>query len=212
MPKTYLQSLLGAQEQILLIARQHWFTLASAILLEIVLILIGIAAVVVGLVFSPAIPFLLIPLLIVGALFIIVPLFTMIRDILIWWNKQYVVTSRRVMQVSGIINKNVIDSSLEKVNDIKMEQSIFGRLFNYGDLEILTASELGVNLFRRLDDPINFKTAMLNAKARLEKVDEDESPKEDIPAMIAHLDQLRQKGILTEEEFQKKKMELLAKM
>lgn len=212
MPKTYLQSLLGAQEQILLIARQHWFTLVSAVLLEIVLILIGIAAVVVGLVFSPAIPFLLIPLLIIGALFIIVPLFTMIRDLLIWWNKQYVVTSRRVMQISGIINKNVIDSSLEKVNDIKMEQSIFGRLFNYGDLEILTASELGVNLFRRLDDPINFKTAMLNAKARLERIDEDESSKEDIPAMIANLDQLRQKGVLTEEEFQKKKAELLAKM
>jgi uncharacterized membrane protein YdbT with pleckstrin-like domain len=212
MPKNYLISLLGEGEQILLVARQHWFTLVSAILLEIVLILIGIAAVAVGLVFSPAIPFLLIPLLIVGALFIIVPLFTMVRDLLIWWNKQYVVTNRRVMQLSGIINKNVIDSSLEKVNDIKMEQSVFGRLFGYGDIEILTASELGVNLFRRIGDPIRFKTALLNAKAKLERGEEEEFRPEDIPAMIANLDQLRQKGILTEEEFQKKKAELLAKM
>jgi uncharacterized membrane protein YdbT with pleckstrin-like domain len=212
MPKNYLISLLGEGEQILLVARQHWFTLISAILLEIVLILIGIAAVAVGLVFSPAIPFLLIPLLIVGALFIIVPLFTMVRDLLIWWNKQYVVTNRRVMQLSGIINKNVIDSSLEKVNDIKMEQSVFGRLFGYGDIEILTASELGVNLFRRIGDPIRFKTALLNAKAKLERGEEEEFRPEDIPAMIANLDQLRQKGILTEEEFQKKKAELLAKM
>ncbi len=212
MPKTYLTSLLGEKEQILLIARQHWFTLVAAIVLEIVLILIGIAAVVVGLTFSAAIPLLLIPLLIVGILFIIAPLVTMVRDILIWWNNQYVVTNRRVMQLSGIINKNVIDSSLEKVNDIKMAQSIFGRLFGYGDVEILTASELGVNLFRRIGDPIRFKTALLNAKARLEKGEEDEFHSEDIPGMIANLDQLRQKGILTEEEFQQKKRELLAKM
>ena len=37
-----------------------------------------------------------------------------------------------------------------KVNDVKMEQSFLGRLLGYGDIEILTASELGVNLFRRI--------------------------------------------------------------
>ncbi len=52
------------------------------------------------------------------------------------------------MQISGIFNKSVIDSSLEKVNDIKMDQSALGRMFGYGDIEILTASELGVNLFK----------------------------------------------------------------
>ena len=117
------------------------------------------------------------------------------------------------MQISGIINKNVIDSSLEKVNDVKMEQSIFGRLFDYGDIQILTASELGVNLFRRIDDPIHFKTAMLNAKAALESVQAvvvDSGPK--IPALIAQLAELRRQNVITEEEFQAKKAALLAKL
>jgi hypothetical protein len=35
---------------------------------------------------------------------------------------------------------------------------------------------------------------------------------EDIPSLIAKLDGLRKLGIVTEEEFQKKKKELLAKM
>jgi uncharacterized membrane protein YdbT with pleckstrin-like domain len=143
----------------------------------------------------------------------LIPIITGTRDILVWANHQFIITNRRVMQITGIINKNVIDSSLEKVNDVKMEQSIFGRLFDYGDIQILTASELGVNLFRRIDDPIHFKTAMLNAKATLESnqaVVMDSSPK--IPALIAQLAELRRQNVITEEEFQAKKAALLAKL
>jgi hypothetical protein len=96
-----------------------------------------------------------------------------------------------------------------------MEQSALGRLFGYGDIEILTASELGVNIFRRINEPIRFKTAMLNAKEYIERqafANVDESKPENIPALIEHLDQLRQRGILTAEEFQQKKAELLAKL
>jgi hypothetical protein len=129
-----------------------------------------------------------------------------------------------VIQISGIINKNVIDSSLEKVNDVKMVQSFWGRLYGYGNVEILTASELGVNLFRKIGNPIRFKTTMLNAKSHLEmeqagafleKVNDAELPEVDsneIPALIERLGDLHEKGILTEDEFQKKKSELLAKL
>jgi hypothetical protein len=226
MAKTYLQSLLAENEQIVLAARQHWFTLASAIFLEIVVILAVI-------ILTALISIMLVPppistiVILVGGLVLLFPLATMIRDILDWTNRQYIVTNRRVMQISGVINKNVIDSSLEKVNDVKMEQSALGRLFGYGDIEILTASELGVNLFRRIDNPVHFKTGMLNAKARLERLDDEglhreglhgeglqpiTPEREDIPALIENLAQLRQRGILTEEEFQRKKAELLSKI
>jgi uncharacterized membrane protein YdbT with pleckstrin-like domain len=118
------------------------------------------------------------------------------------------------MQIAGIFNKNVTDSSLEKVNDVKMEQSFWGRIFEFGDIEILTASELGANMFRTIGDPIHFKTAMLNAKEELEQYharpgDQDD---EDIPTLISRLDDLRKKGVITDIEFQQKKAELLAKM
>jgi predicted Zn-dependent peptidase len=108
----------------------------------------------------------------------------------------------------------VVDSSLEKVNDVKMTQSFFGRLFDYGDVEILTASEIGVNLFKRIGDPIKFKTAMLNAKEKLgyEGTGAHAKRAESIPEQIAELDQLRKQGIVTDAEFQAKKKELLAKM
>lgn len=212
MAKNYLESLLGEHEKIVLVSRQHWFTLARAIFVEVVLILIIFTATI-----AAAISFSPFAVLIsaIGFVLLLIPIATMTLDILNWSNRQFIITNRRVIQISGIFNKNVIDSNLEKVNDVKMEQSAIGRLFGYGDIEILTASELGVNLFKRIDEPIHFKTAMLNAKERIDReefADEAEPRAGTIPEMISQLDELRQKGILTDEEFQLKKSELLSKL
>lgn len=208
MTDRYLSSLLGRNEKILLVTRQHWFLMVSAILLEIVLTVAILAGIII------AIP-LIGPLAALGALLLIPVVGRGIYDYLTWRNVQYVVTNRRVIHLQGVINKNVIDSSLEKVNDVKMEQSFFGRLFDYGDLEILTASEMGINRFRRIGDPIRFKTAMLDAKEQMGH-DEDRpvsSPgRADIPQLIAELDQLRKQGALSETEFEAKKRDLLGQL
>src|SRR3990172_559396 len=159
MAKDYIQSMLGENERIVLSTRQHWFVLFSAILAEITVTLLLVAAVSVATAFFP--------IAAIGFVLLFLPLISMLRDILIWTNHEYLVTNRRVIQISGIFNKNVVDSSLEKVNDVKMTQSFFGRMFDYGDVEILTASEIGVNLFKRIGDPVKFKTAMLNAKEKM---------------------------------------------
>ncbi|MBK8422160.1 PH domain-containing protein [Candidatus Villigracilis saccharophilus] len=206
MAKTYIENMLGENERIILVTRQHGFVLFSSIIAEIVVTLIVIAAFIVMTLSNPLAAF--------GFLLALIPLGIMTWDIFTWNNHQYVVTNRRVIQISGIFNKAVIDSSLEKVTDIKMTQSFFGRLFDYGDVEILTASEIGVNLFKRIGNPIKFKTAMLNAKEKLgyEGTGAHAQRSVSIPALIDALEELRKKGILTEEEFKAKKKELLAKM
>ena len=211
MADKYIQSLMGEAEKMLLVTRQHWFVLFRAIVAETLIILILIAAsIVVSVAYPPALP--LAPL--VALLLSLFPVVGMGRDILIWYNRRYIVTNRRVIQISGVINKNVVDSSLEKVNDVKMSQSFFGRIFDYGNVEILTASELGVNQFQRISDPVHFKIAMLNAKEKLgfEENAHIAKPADDVPTLIAKLDELRKQGIVSEEEFQTKKAELLAKM
>jgi uncharacterized membrane protein YdbT with pleckstrin-like domain len=204
----YLKSLLADSEHIILVTHRHWFVLLEQILVEIVLSLITIVLVTILLLIGQQGPWVA-----MGYLVIIIPLVSLLRDVLIWSNHKYVVTNLRVVQVMGIFNKNVIDSSLEKVNDVKMNQSFFGRMFNFGDLEILTASEIGVNRFTRIGDPVRFKTAMLNAKTLLdERVVVAASPTQstDIPALLARLGELHEKGILTDAEFQEKKAKLLA--
>jgi uncharacterized membrane protein YdbT with pleckstrin-like domain len=206
MAKTYIQGLLGQNERILLATRQHWFVLFSNIVLEIILTLVLIVGVI-------ALTTVL-PLAALGFVLVLVPLGGMLRDILVWSNREYIVTNRRVIQISGVFSKDVVDSSLEKVNDVKMSQSFLGRTFDYGDIEILTASETGDNLFKRIGNPIKFKTAMLNAKEKMgyEGTGTQAQRADDIPAQIAKLDELRKQGIVTEAEFQTKKKELLAKM
>jgi uncharacterized membrane protein YdbT with pleckstrin-like domain len=210
MSDNYLKSLLGQNEQVLFVTHQHWLVLAGEILSEIIL---SVALVVlVSLIWALWVPNILVAL---GYLLLIFPLISLLRDVLIWSKRKYVVTSRRVMQLSGVFSKNVTDSSLDKVNDVKMSQSFLGRMFGYGDIEILTASELGVNMFKHIGQPIQYKSAMINAKEKLERAPAQAAPARPAPSLadlLAQLDLLRQHGVLTEAEFQSKKAELLQKM
>lgn len=158
------------------------------------------------------------------------PGFRLFWDFLVWNNRRYIITTHRVVQVEGIVNKNVLDSSLEKVNDIRMTQSVFGRLLGYGNVEILTASEMGENLIQRVARPVVFKTTILDQKENLGALDRferraatavagTESPatappaeEPSVPDLIAELAELRDKGIISPEEFEAKKAELLARM
>jgi hypothetical protein len=252
---SYLRSLLGEGEELVFVTRRHWFVLAAEIISEVVLSLALIVLITLTAVLFP----LSMPWIFLGLPLLILPLISLSRDAAVWANRKFVVTNRRVIQLEGVFSKDITDSSLEKVNDVKMEQSFLGRLLDYGDIEILTASELGANKFTRIASPIRFKTAMLNAKNRLEErlagvpapravpaapppppaaahraglLEHVQSQRDepaptqpnppasvpaapaagDIPALIRQLDELRQRGVLTEAEFQNKKAQLLSRL
>ena len=203
MTNGYLNNLLAENEEVLLVTRQHWIVLFAEILPETILTIALV--ILISLIWLMWLPNPLVPF---AYLLLLLPLFSLLRDVLVWSNRQYIVTNRRVIQIAGVINKDVTDSSLEKVNDVKLEQSFWGRLLNFGNIEILTASELGVNRFSHLGRPVNFKKAMLNAKEQLEQ-----GPAQgELVDVIAQLDSLRKRGVLSEEEFQRKKTDLLAKL
>jgi len=218
MSNYYLKKLLGENEQVLFATHQHWLVLLGEIISECLLMVAVIVGV--SLIWALWVPN---PLMALGYLLLILPLVSLLRDILIWSNRKYVVTNRRVIQLSGIFSKHVTDSSLEKVNDVKMSQTFLGRVFNYGDIEIMTASELGVNKLTHIGRPIQYKTTMINAKEKLERIQMEVAPVRPVPIapstpavpsqadLLSQLDVLRQHNVLTEEEFQRKKAELLNK-
>ncbi|MGD8487983.1 MAG: PH domain-containing protein [Anaerolineae bacterium] len=163
------------------------------------------------------------------------PLAELVRIFLDWYNERYIITNRRVMEVKGTINKSISDSALEKVNDVKLDQSIVGRVLGFGTVQIITGSDIGLNSFVRISNPVRFKREMLNAKERLHEPDSSQpedkadvdreqaraaavldsasgADRDDIPDLLVELDELRKKGIISEEEFQAKKAELLARL
>ena len=213
----YLQSLLSKDERILHITRRHWLVLLAEITSELVLSVALIVLITILLLVPFFAPLGLVVAL--GYLLLLLPLISLSRDTLDWYNRKYVITDRRVIFLEGVFNKDVTDSSLEKVNDVKLEQSAWGRILDFGDVDILTASDLRVNKFKTISRPIQFKQAMLNAKHALDSGGGRPSARPaasngatDVPALIAQLDALRQSGVLTEEEFQQKKKQLLAKL
>ncbi len=163
-------------------------------------------------------------------------------------NQEYVISNRRVMETSGVVNKRAVDSSLEKINDAVLTQSIFGRALGFGDLKILTASEAAISEFKMLRRPIEFKKAMLEAKHEYEvqvaggggpvptpplRAAEPSAPvgdetvaaavtppvttageldPDDVTRTLSTLADLRDRGAITAEEFERKKADLLSRL
>jgi len=85
-----------------------------------------------------------------------------------WWAEDYVITNRRILKVEGLFNKRAADSGLEKINDAILEQSIFGRMFDWGDLRVLTAAKEVADDYHLLHHAPTFKKTMLLAKQDIE--------------------------------------------
>jgi hypothetical protein len=143
-----------------------------------------------------------------------------------WYEQDYIVTNRRVLKVEGILNKRSADSSLEKINDAVLEQNLLGRIFGYGDLEILTAAEASVDRYRMLKAAPTFKKVMLDQKHLLESepgrtagpppAATGSGPRQmnadEITRTLGELATLRDRGAITPEEFEAKKADLLDRL
>lgn len=85
-----------------------------------------------------------------------------------WWAEDYAITNRRILKVEGLFNKRAADSGLEKINDAILEQSVFGRMFDWGHLRVLTAAEEVADDYHMLHHAPTFKKTMLLAKQDIE--------------------------------------------
>lgn len=197
----YANKLLSSDEHIVLVARDHWIVLLLAVLVDLAVSIVIVGLVVLGVLLAP-------PWTWLGLLLLIAPLAHLALRIWNWWNRQYIITDLRLIQITGAFNKRVSDTLLAKINDIVMEQSALGRMLNFGSVEVISGSESGIDIFRRIADPIGFKKALLTQKDSPGRA----APKElggDVTDLIAELDELRQKGSITATEFEAKKQQLL---
>jgi hypothetical protein len=163
---SYADSLLSTGERVSHRARQHWFVLVWGARIPIAAIIAALLLLVLSgnvqdSTFRTLLGILTAVLFIGGLVFLA---WATLR----YLNTEFVLTNRRVVQVEGVVNKRATDSSLEKINDAVLTQSIFGRIFGFGDLDVLTAAEAGIERFRMIIDPIGFKRAMLDAKHEYE--------------------------------------------
>lgn len=204
--------LLTDDEDLVLDLRPHWWFLAPAGVLLAVLSLLGLVALVQTW-WSPVEWVLLI--LWLGALG-----YFGIRY-LHWTTTNFVVTSERVISRTGVVSKEGIEIPLDRINTVFFNQSLFERLIGAGDLGIESAGEGGRQQFSDIRKPNIVQNEIYRQvegleDRRLQRLGKaaagGHAPELSIPEQIEKLDQLRRQGVVTDEEFEQKKRELLDRM
>jgi uncharacterized membrane protein YdbT with pleckstrin-like domain len=206
--------LLADHEEMVLDLKPHWIALVGP---AIVLVLVILAEILLFANFDPA-PVVNWLTLAAGAIVLIA---FPVRAFLVWITSHFVVTSDRVIHRSGWLAKRSMEMPLERVNDVTFTQTVLERVVGAGSLRIQSASEYGQNHFRDIRRPeevqkLIYEMAEANearmrgtGEARTETIETDaDSPLDE----IERLARMKDKGIISEEEFETQKRRLLGRL
>ncbi len=81
-----------------------------------------------------------------------------------WKTDLWAVTNYRVIDESGVFSISSKESPIDKINNVSYFQSLLGRIFNYGNVVIQTAAEMGETNYTNLSNPKKLKEALSNAQ------------------------------------------------
>ena len=132
-----------------------------------------------------------------------------------WRTTNFVVTTDRLIFRQGVVAKKGKEIPLERINDISFNQTIFERLIGAGDLLIESGGEQGQQRFTDIRKPFEVQNLIYKSieQAKARDMDRMAGRRElSLPEQIEKLDDLRQKGVITQADFEAKKAQLLDKM
>lgn len=207
-----MRTALKKDEKILVIIRQHWIKLVLPVfawlLLTILLVIISWPA--------------------TGAKFIIILLAAIypLYEYINWKYNLWTVTNMRVVDESGFFSRHSKESPLDKINNVEYNQSLWGRLMGFGDVDIQTAAEMGDDSYQLIHHPKLLKDTITHAQEEYKKSQISsqasqlaEAIAKSSPATQAStqmigdelqkLFELLQKGAITQEEYIAQKSKLM---
>jgi uncharacterized membrane protein YdbT with pleckstrin-like domain len=72
------------------------------------------------------------------------------------WTTEIDVTDRRIVFKRGFINRHTVELNMDKVSSVDVDQSVLGRLLNYGDITVNTTGGLFEPL-HNIGRPLDFR-------------------------------------------------------
>jgi uncharacterized membrane protein YdbT with pleckstrin-like domain len=99
------------------------------------------------------------PVLICLSLAAIAAIFALYKMLTAWfhrWTTETDVTNLRVVHKTGFIKRRTFEMSLDKVESVDVNQTILGRLMNYGDVTVRGVGE-GAETIRTIASPLDFR-------------------------------------------------------
>jgi uncharacterized membrane protein YdbT with pleckstrin-like domain len=132
-----------------------------------------------------------------------------------WRTTNFVLTTDRLIHRAGVLAKQGREIPLERINDLTVNQSIFERMIRAGDVMIESGGERGQSLLSDLPNPFKVQNAIYTEIERTQARTADRTAGRrelSVPEQIEKLDELRQRGLITNAEFEAKKAQLLDRM
>lgn len=144
-----------------------------------------------------------------------------------WKVNIWVVTNFRVIDEAGLFTHYAKESPLDKINNVSYDQTVGGRLFNYGHVEIQTAAEAGATDYYNVNHPKRLKDTITAAQADYKNWQYSSQAtqmaaaldarsasaiKADAPQVAQELErlfELKMKGALSDDEYNRAKARLL---
>lgn len=147
---SYIESALLPGESVVTKAKIHWFIYIS----PVVITLLGIFLCVVSTQDTA----------IVGVLGVLLAIFGIFRVVKAWlfcYSTELAVTTKRVIAKYGFIRRSTVEIKHDKIESLNVDQSIFGRIFNFGSVYI-TGSGGSKAPIPFIVNPIEFKKVALD--------------------------------------------------
>lgn len=231
----YPESLLSNDETVLFDVHHHPVVLWWPVLLACLYLALWIALMATVRFFREG------PALLAGAVVLIVLAAFLASRVLLWSHTSLVLTDHRLIYRTGVFTRHSREIHVSTITDVSSSQLILGRIFGYGDLLVESASEYRKLPYFDFPHPEELKlriveqvrvcdvaggsdassvaeeVAMAVARAQptqtIAAVPPERPPLySEIVDQIERLDELREKGALSDEEFRKAKKSLLDRM
>jgi len=148
-----------------------------------------------------------------------------------WRTTRFAVTDQRVAYQSGFFRRKGVSIPLNRVNNVNFEQSFIARLTGNGVVTIESAGETGDSVFENIPDPDSVRSIIFKQMSAYDAADSDRDAaalaraiRDDQPSgtpasapssvqeRLAELDKLRDTGVISDEEYTKKRDDILGSL
>jgi uncharacterized membrane protein YdbT with pleckstrin-like domain len=196
--------LLNDGESIVIDTHPHWWTFAATVSQLVAVLIIG--TVVAIKVDNNVVTYIVIALILVATV-------RLGWTYLKWFTTDFVLTNDRLITRSGVLGRQTREIPLERINDLACHQGLFERLIGAGDLMVESGGERGQEKFSNVAHPFDVQNTIHRTIEAIQAGSSGPRASGDsIPEQIEKLDELRQRGVISEAEFQDKKAKLLDRL
>ena len=93
----------------------------------------------------------------------IIGIFIFLKMMINKWTTERALTNTRYIQKTGWIARNTEEISINKIEEVDLKQSIFGRILDYGSISI-SGTGSGNILLKSIDSPLTFQKHLNNLR------------------------------------------------